>query len=125
MTNPLTNLYVGWALFLCGALSGAIIGQFFHRSDWLGGYDSFPRRLVRLGHMSFFGLGIINILFALSIQLFQTQGVAVNVASLCFSLGAFTMPLSCFLSAWKVWAKVCFVIPVLSVIVGISALLVA
>jgi len=125
MTNPLTNLYLGWALLLCGALSGAIIGQFFHRSDWLGGYDSFPRRLVRLGHISFFGLGMINILFALSAQLFQTQGVAVNVASVCFTLGAVTMPLCCFLSAWQMRTKFCFVVPVVSVMVGISALLVA
>ncbi len=124
MMNPLTNLYLGWALLLCGALSGAIIGQFFHRSDWLGGYDSFPRRLVRLGHISFFGLGMINILFALSAQLFQTQGVAVNVASLCFTLGAVTMPLCCFLSAWRWLSKFCFAVPVLSVVVGISALLV-
>ena len=123
--NPLTNLYLGWALLLCGALSGAIIGQFFHRSDWLGGYDSFPRRLVRLGHISFFGLGMINILFALSAQLFQSQGAAVNVASVCFTLGAVTMPLCCFLSAWQVRAKFCFAVPVLSVMVGISALLVA
>ena len=33
----------------------------------MGGYASLRRRMTRLGHISFFGLGIINVLFALSL----------------------------------------------------------
>ena len=35
-----------------GVVSGATIGLFFHREAFLGGYDTWRRRLVRLGHPS-------------------------------------------------------------------------
>jgi hypothetical protein len=55
MNYPL-NLVAGWTGFIGGAVSGALIGLFFHKENWLGGYSSFPRRLVRLGHIAFFSL---------------------------------------------------------------------
>ncbi len=128
MTDPVTNLYVGWAAFLMGGLSGTIMVLFFHRKDWLGGYASFQRRMVRMGHISFFGLGGINVLFALSAgwiqgQWFQAHGVPIEVASVSFIIAAVSMPVCCFVTAWKPGARFFFFVPVLSVIVGISALL--
>ena len=35
----------------------------------MGGYGSFRRRLARLGHISFFGLGFLNLLLAFTNQL--------------------------------------------------------
>jgi hypothetical protein len=61
------NLLVGWISMVAGATSGLIVGLFFHKDDWMGGYGSFRRRLIRLGHISFFGIGILNVLFALSV----------------------------------------------------------
>ena len=55
-----------WIGMLLGVVSGAIIGLFFHREDWMGGYNSFRRRLTRLGHISFFGLAFVNMGFALT-----------------------------------------------------------
>ncbi|MGI8603357.1 MAG: hypothetical protein ACR2OZ_10195 [Verrucomicrobiales bacterium] len=68
MIDPITSfmLKFAWAGMLAGVLSGAFIGLFFHRDDWMGGYGSFRRRLTRLGHISFFGLGFINFLCALT-----------------------------------------------------------
>ena len=63
----ISNLVVGWAGMLGGVLTGAAIGLFFEREEWMGGYASFPRRLARLGHIAFFGLGFLNILFGLKI----------------------------------------------------------
>lgn len=123
MIDPATNLYVGWLAMLGGALSGAVAGIFFHREEWLGGYGSFRRRLIRLGHISFFGLGFLNILFALSAPLLHPGGLAVSVASVSFTVGATTMPLCCFLTAWQSPARFLFPIPVLSVVVGVSATL--
>ncbi len=37
--------------------------------EWLGDYSSLPRRLMRLGHIAFFGLGILNILMAWQISI--------------------------------------------------------
>lgn len=38
------------------------LGLKFQRDGWLGGYASFAGRLIRLGHISFIGLGFLNIL---------------------------------------------------------------
>lgn len=62
------NLYAGWIGMLAGCLAGAVTGLFFHDPDWLGGYASWPRRMVRLGHIAFFGIGFINVIFALSAE---------------------------------------------------------
>ena len=117
------NLYVGWLSMLGGALSGAVMGMFFHRPDWLGGYGSFQRRLVRLGHIAFFGLGLLNILFGLSAYPLRIEGVALTIASVGFIVGAVTMPLFCFLRAWQSRARYFFVIPVVSMVAAISAVL--
>jgi len=55
------NLLAGWIATLAGIVSGAVMGLFFLREEWLGGYSSHPRRLLRLGHISFFGLGFTNV----------------------------------------------------------------
>jgi len=117
------NLLAGWLGILFGVLSGAIIGLFFHRDDWMGGYDSYPRRLTRLGHISFFGLGFVNILFGLTIVVLRLDDTHVAAASWCLLLGAVTMPACCFLSAWRKPLRHLFPIPVVSVLLGVLLLL--
>lgn len=116
------NLVGGWAGFLGGAVSGMVVGLSFHRPDWLGGYDAFPRRMVRLGHIAFFGLGLINILFSLSAP---AHSAAAEWSSRLLLVGAVTMPLTCFLTAWRPWFRHAFVIPAGSTAGGIAALLIA
>ena len=60
----MVNLHAAWIGFFAGCLAGAIPGLFFHGSDWLGGYASWPRRMIRLGHVAFFGIGFLNLAFA-------------------------------------------------------------
>src|SRR5215813_14059725 len=110
------HLQAAWIGCLCGALSGAVIGLFFHREDWLGGYNSFPRRLIRLGHISFFGLGFLNALFALTICVSQGAELPMRLASLGLLTGAMTMPLCCFASAWRKRLRCLFPIPVTSLL---------
>ena len=120
--NCSINLFAGWVCFLLGAISGALIGLGFYREDWLGGYGSFRRRLMRLGHIAFFGLGLINILFALSAS-GRSVVNGLHAASLLLVGGAATMPLLCFLSAWKPGFRHFFFIPVLFTVGGIGAFL--
>lgn len=119
---PTLNLYAGWLGFLAGAVTGALIGLFFHRDDWLGGYDSWTRRLLRLGHIACFGLGLINILFALSAATLPVSA-ATRLGSVLLVVGMITMPLNCFLSAWKKPFRHLFFIPAGSTLVGIVCLL--
>jgi hypothetical protein len=117
------NLLAGWASMLCGLIAGAIIGLFFHREEWMGGYSSFRRRMTRLGHISFFGLGFINIIFALSAQTWVLPEMQAQLASAGFVLGTITMPLCCFLAAWRQPFRHLFPVPVLAVLAGILFLL--
>jgi len=121
--NCSINLFAGWLCFLFGAISGAHIGLRLHREDWLGGYQSFRRRLLRLGHIAFFGLGFINILFALSASAPGMRDAFTDLASPLLVGGAATMPLVCFLSAWKPVFRHAFFIPVVLTAAGIVAFL--
>jgi len=117
------NLLMGWIGMLAGVVSGSIIGLFFHRDEWLGGYASFPRRMVRLGHISFFGLGFLNILFALTLSLVTLDASLARIASWGLIVGAVTMPLCCSLCAWRKRLWILFPIPVASLLAGVCALL--
>lgn len=117
------NLLAGWIGMLCGVVSGAAIGLFFHRDAWMGGYDSFRRRLVRLGHISFFGLGFVNLFFGVTLRTGAFSVAAARVGSVGMIVGLATMPVCCFLAAWRKPLRHLFPIPVLGVLVGIVALL--
>jgi hypothetical protein len=121
---PALNLIGGWLGMLGGVVSGAIIGLFFYREDWMGGYQSWRRRLTRLGHISFFGIGLLNLLFALTSRDLPLAGGCFRVASWALVFGAITMPLCCFLSAWRKPWRHLFPVPVLSVTTGIVSILI-
>jgi hypothetical protein len=118
------NLLAGWAGFLGGAVTGALLGLKFHHDDWLGGYASFARRMLRLGHIACFGLGLINILFALTAASLASS-TALTFSSRLLVLALITMPLTCFLSAWRKTFRHGFVIPAGATLVGLVGLLIA
>jgi len=115
------NLLVAWAAILLGFLSGMVMGLFFHREDWLGGYASHKRRMYRLGHISFFGLGTVNLLFWLTSEGLPTGLPA--FASWMFVLGAITMPVCCAVMAHFSRARLLFAVPVVSLFAGGAATL--
>jgi len=121
---PNLNLMAGWLGMLAGVLSGAILGLFFHREDWMGGYGSYRRRLARLGHIAFFGLGFLTLIFAATAAQLPLNGRLLSTASWTLILGAVTMPLCCFLSAWRKPLRHLFPIPVLSITTGLLAILI-
>jgi len=112
------NLVIAWLWILLGFVSGMVLGLFFHRENWLGGYASFKRRLYRLAHISFFGLGVVNLLFCLTVQNFSLAGPLVHFASLAFITGAIAMPVCCVVMAHFPKAHLIFAVPVVSLIAG-------
>jgi len=60
MHTPQPNLIAAWLGIPLGFGSGLVLGLFFQRENWLGGYSSPKRRLYRLAHISFFGLGALE-----------------------------------------------------------------
>lgn len=115
------SILAGWIGVLGGVLSGAIIGLFFHRDDWVGGYGSFSRRMIRLGHISFFGIGFLNFALGLTFTAVSLSASHVQVAAYAMVVGAMTMPLVCFLTAWRKPFRHLFFIPVLSVLASALA----
>lgn len=111
------NHVFGWLWITIGFISGMILGMKFRDDNWLGGYSAFPRRLVRLGHISFIGLGFVNILFAHSVANLSVGWVS-SVASLLFIGGAVAMPACCFLVAWRRNWFYIFSVPIVFLILG-------
>lgn len=115
------NLWMAWIGILLGLLSGALIGLFFHRDEWLGGYGSWRRRLLRLGHISFFGIAFLNLAFANTVSLTGAATPAFTAWSLV--AGAVLMPAICFLAAWRPSFRHLFFLPVVTLISGAVGLL--
>jgi hypothetical protein len=110
-----SNLIFAWLWILAGFLSGMGLGLKFQNEHWLGGYASFKRRMYRLGHISFFGLGATNLLFYLTVKDSQLTGFG-SAASIAFIIGGASMPVCCWLIAWKAKTQALFAVPVLSLI---------
>lgn len=114
------NEAFGWTWILAGIVTGLVLGLYFHRDDWLGGYDSLRRRLVRLGHISFIGLGALNILFALSGPRLHLPSGPLVLASRALVVGGVSMPLCCALMAWRRGFHLLFGVPVASLLLGVG-----
>lgn len=113
----MVNWVFGWCLILSAFITGAGIGLFFHREDFWGGYASFRRRIVRLGHISQAALGMLNILYSLTPwPMTSWRGEA---ASWCFMIGGVAMPAVCFLCGWKKDFRHLFFIPVTFLILAV------
>jgi hypothetical protein len=122
--NPFhLNLIVAWLWILLGFLSGCGLGLGFHRENWLGGYSSFKRRLYRLGHISLFALGAVNLFFYITTAHVTATGMTWIVASRGFIAGAILMPICCLIMAHWPRARLLFGLPVLSLVVAAIATL--
>jgi hypothetical protein len=111
------NFVAGWWLILLAFVTGALIGLGFHREDFLGGYDSFRRRLVRLGHIALAALGGLNVLFGIS-------PVPAGSSGPLLLAGAIAMPTVCFLTAWRKPFRHLFFVPVVLLIAAVILILI-
>ena len=116
------NLYAAWFAFLGGIAAGAIEGLFFDRESWRGGYSSWRRRLTRLAHISFFGIGLLNLLYALSVRSLGIPDPGFWTSAL-FLVALAGMPLICYLSAWRKMFRHLFFVPVVSLALAIGLFL--
>ena len=107
------NWYGGWAMLLASFVVGAVVGLGFWREGFMGGYGSWRRRMVRLGHIALAALGILNMVYGLAAipaaRTWQAQGASVGLL-----IGGVTMPMICFLAAWRIGWRHAFVVPVVA-----------
>lgn len=124
LSVPELNLWAAWLGFAAGVVSGAMVGLFFHEEGYAGGYQSWRRRLVRLGHISFFGIGLLNIGLAAT-TLFPRWGDVPTWAATSLACAVVLMPAVCFASAWRMEFRRLFFLPVLAVLVAIGGVIYA
>ncbi len=113
-----TNLIFAWGWITLGLLSGAIQGIGFHRESWMGGYNAWRRRLTRLGHIAFLGTGMLNLALAFTLMVFGITHESADYPGWLLIIGAVSMPIVCYLSAWRKPLRQLFFVPVLSLTGG-------
>ena len=119
LSAMMVNIYAAWIGFLLGCVAGAVPGLFFHNVEWLGGYTSWRRRMIRLAHIAFFGIGFINLSFALTARSLGLD-TGLEGISILLIAGAITMPAVCYMSAWNPACRHLFFIPAVSITLGIA-----
>jgi hypothetical protein len=91
--SPALNVTFGLVWICVGLALGAPMARAFFEPAWLGGYASLERRLLRLAHVAFVALGLLNVTLGGALE--SGVVVAPSEALACASLvaGAFLMPL--------------------------------
>ena len=108
------NITFGWTWMFLGILVAAGIGLYAFTPDWLGGYASLQRRFLRLGHISFIALPLINIIYGLLIDTARLSDRLKKTGSALMIIAATFMPLINFLCIVNVFFQNFFFIPALS-----------
>jgi hypothetical protein len=108
--SPSSNITFGLIWICVGLAVGAPLARAFFEPDWLGGYASLERRLLRLAHVAFIALGLLNVVLGMALE--DRAISAPSEALVCAALagGAFSMPL-CLLAAIRSRA-VLWVLPI-------------
>lgn len=110
------GLIVAWSGIAMGITSGVVLGLGFANAQWLGGYGSWQRRLLRLGHIAPIGLGVLTGMAALTMRHCGTTSL---VIPLCWAIAVVGMPVVCALAAWRVPWRHAFVVPVMAAAIAI------
>lgn len=118
------NRLVGWTSLAVGAATGLILGLWSFVGPVpvpavLGEYGDLSRRLARLGHIAFFGLGVINLLLAREHPHLRLSQRAQAIASSSMNFGNVFLPLTLFAAAFFHPLKYAMPIPALAVFVAV------
>ena len=116
----MTNELAGWGAVMASLAMGLYMGLKFQREDWLGGYGSFPRRMVRLAHIALAAIGILNIQFAYALPRLRLNPALAETASLALMAAAVLMPACCLWMAWRRSHYAIFAAPFLCLVMGVG-----
>jgi Na+/H+-dicarboxylate symporter len=112
------NIVFGWAWMVLGLIFGMALGMWAEREEWLGGYASLPRRYLRLAHVAFIALSIINILYGKELGAVDLPISIKNVGSYLTIFGTAGVPLTCISAAFFRKTKYFLPLPALAVLAG-------
>jgi hypothetical protein len=118
MISGQINILFGWAWMCVGFVSGMILGLRADKGNWLGGYASLTRRYLRLAHVAFIALSIINILYGKELESLSLSNNIKNIGSALMILGAVGIPLACISAAFFRRTKYLLPLPASAVLIG-------
>lgn len=95
------NRCIGWTCLAVGVATGLIMGLWSFDGPvavptWIGGYAETSRRLVRLGHIAFIGLGMLNILLGRELPRLALGAGGRRTASIAMNIGNVFLPITLF-----------------------------
>ena len=123
-----TNVRLGWVSLAVGALSGLVLGLWSFDGPvptppGLEDYQNLSRRLLRLGHIAFFGLGILNLLLARDLNSTALTFRGKSICSFLMNFGNVALPLSLVMAAF--WHPLKYLMPVPAMAVTLALVLCA
>jgi hypothetical protein len=101
-----------------GFISGMLLGLRAEGKNWLGGYASVTRRYLRLAHVAFIALSIINILYGKELASADLADNIKNIGSTLMIFGAAGIPLACISAAFISKTKYFLSLPATALLVG-------
>lgn len=124
MPDLRANRVVGWCSFVLGITTGLVMGMWSFGGpvpvpEFLGEYNDLSRRLARLGHIAFFGLGILNVLLARELPRLTLTPTIRRVASAAMNFGNLFLPLTLLAAAAFHPLKYFMPIPATSVFIAL------
>ncbi len=122
------NRRVGWTSLAVGVGTGLLMGMWSFDGpvavpEWLGAYDAVPPRLVRLGHIAFIGLGILDVMLARELPRLALGDGAKRLASRAMIFGNALLPPVLF--AAGAWRPMKYALPLPATAVFVALLLAA
>ena len=118
MTTGQINVLFGWIWMCVGLFLGMILGLRAEGENWLGGYVSVPRRYLRLAHVAFIALSIINILYGKELGAVDLPNQVKDIGSALMIFGAMGVPLACISAAFLRKTKYFLPLPATAVLAG-------
>ena len=112
------KIIFGWIWICLGFILGMTLGLWAEGEKWLGGYASVARRYLRLGHVAFIALPIINILYGKELPLVDLSDSMKYIGSYLMIFGAVGVPITCVSAAFIRKARYFLPLPASAILIG-------
>lgn len=125
LCEPDFSRAIAWTSLLLGAASGLVIGLWSFggpvpEPDWVGGYTDLPRRLLRLGHIALFALGMINFMLTRQLAGSGLSEGTNRLALVAMNLGNVGIPVLLFAAVVRPEVKYLLALPALAVALALA-----
>ena len=117
------NITFGWLWINAGLIWGMIMGLWSFGGPvksraGFEDYASLPRRFVRLGHVAFIALSMINILYGQQLGSVNLSPLLGGIGSFAMIFTAIAMPLGCMAAAYRNCLKYFLALPATSFLIA-------